>query len=60
MLVRGAVLSGKLLALPVVAGLVAGAGCIVLGAGVVVVPGYVSYRMIKKKKQKRNKSAEEE
>ncbi|XP_020892021.1 probable E3 ubiquitin-protein ligase RNF217 [Exaiptasia diaphana] len=51
-LVRGAVLSGKLLALPFVAGLVASAGCIVLGAGVVIVPGYVSYRMIKKKKIK--------
>jgi E3 ubiquitin-protein ligase RNF217 len=38
--------------LPVVAGLVASAGCLVLGAGVVIVPGYVSYQMIKKKKRK--------
>ncbi|XP_048590279.1 E3 ubiquitin-protein ligase RNF217-like [Nematostella vectensis] len=51
MAARCAVLSAKVLALPLMAGVAAGAGCVVLGAGVVIAPAYVSYKMIKKKKK---------
>ncbi|EDO27951.1 predicted protein, partial [Nematostella vectensis] len=47
---RGALLSAKVLALPFVAGAAAGAGCVVLGLGIFIVPAYVSYKVIKKRK----------
>ena len=52
MAARYAILSGVLLAAPIVVGLVAGAGCAVIGVGVIAAPVYGSYRLLKKKYKK--------
>ena len=53
MVVRGALLSGQMVLMPVVAGLVASVGCFAVGVGVVVAPFYGSYMLIKRKRGQR-------
>lgn len=48
--VRGALFSGQVILVPVVAGLVFSAGCVIVGAGVVAAPFYGSYVLIKRQK----------
>ena len=48
--VRGALFSGQVMLVPVVAGLVFSAGCVIVGAGVVAAPFYGSYVLIKRQK----------
>ena len=54
MAVRGMLFSGQMMLIPVVAGLVAGVGCVAVGVGVVAAPFYGSYILIKKQRTKRN------
>ena len=49
MFVRGALFSGQVILTPVVAGLAAGVGCVVIGVGIVAAPFYGSYRLLNKK-----------
>lgn len=49
MFVRGALFSGQVILSPVVAGLAAGVGCVVIGVGIVAAPFYGSYRLLNKK-----------
>lgn len=55
MAVRGMLFSGQMMLIPVVAGLVAGVGCVVVGVGVVAAPFYGSYILIKRQKTKPNR-----
>ena len=48
--VRGALFSGQVMLVPVVAGLLFSAGCVIVGAGVVAAPFYGSYVLIKRQK----------
>lgn len=53
MFVRGALFSGQVILTPLVAGLAAGVGCVVIGVGIVVAPFYGSYRLINKNSYKK-------
>lgn len=53
MVVRGALFSGQVILMPVVAGLVASVGCFAVGVGVVVAPFYGSYMLIKRQRGKK-------
>lgn len=54
--VRGALFSGQVMLMPIVAGLVVSAGCVVLGAGVVAAPFYGSYILIKRQRAKNKRT----
>ena len=52
---RGAILSGQVMVVPFVAGLAVGAGCVLLGVGIVAAPFYGSYLLIKRQRAKTKK-----
>ena len=54
--VRGALFSGQVMVVPIIAGLAVTAGCAVLGAGIVAAPFYASYVLIRKQRAKRKRA----
>lgn len=56
MAVRGALFSGQMMMVPVIAGLAVSAGCAVIGAGIVVAPFYASYVLIRKQRAKHKRA----
>ena len=54
--VRGALFSGQVMMVPIIAGLAVSAGCAVLGVGIVAAPFYASYVLVKKQRAKQKQA----